>query len=152
MDLSGDLTLRPRSTGQDELCSEVLLAGHPCGTVVSGQVLEAAVRCPGGWLLFVTDGVPFEDMLSVHLLNREGRLLDSARIGGPYTTGSFANLRLEPPGTVHFDFIDNARWSVRLLQQPRPALPWLPDMPGVWRGPRLQRHFEIHRDPIPTAS
>jgi hypothetical protein len=93
----------------------------------------------------MTDDTPFEEMLAIHLLDDKGKLLDSARIGGPYTTGSFSNLQLDPPATVHFRFIDDGDWSVRMLETAQYALPWWPDARGVWRGARLKRWFEVHR-------
>lgn len=146
MRLTDDITLRPQPFN-DEPSGEVWIAGRSTGTIVSGCVLEAAVRCRRGWLLFVTDGVPYEDMLTIHLLDERGRLLDSARIGGPYATGSFSQVRVEPPAIVRFRFIDDADWSVRVLDKPRPAVPWWPDARGVWRGARLTRHFELRRTP-----
>lgn len=140
-----DVELRPRATGGDKPCSDVLIAGRPADSPVSGSVLEAAVRWSLGWLLFVTDDTPSEEVLAIHLLDNKGRLLDSAYVGGPYTTGTFSDLRLEPPATVHFRFIDDADWSVRLLDKPKRALPWWPDARGVWRGARLARYFQVHR-------
>lgn len=145
MQLTDEITLRAGVPGRDGPCSEVLISGRSSGTIVPGAVLEAAVRCAGTWLLFVSDDVPSEDMLSIYLLDDGGRRLDSARIGGPYTTGSFSGLRLEPPSTVHFRFIDDARWSVRLLQKAQFSLPWWPDARGVWRGPQMLRRFEVRR-------
>jgi hypothetical protein len=95
--------------------------------------------------LFVTDNTPSEEMLTIHFLDDQGRLLDSAHIGGPYTTGSFSDLHLDPPATMHFRFIDDTEWSVRILQNPRYALPWWPDARGVWRGSRLTRRFKVYR-------
>lgn len=145
MRLADEVELRAHSTGKDGPRSNVWIAGHPTGSVVSGCMLKAAVRCARGWLLFVTDDTPFEEMLAIHLLDDKGKLLDSARIGGPYTTGSFSDLHLDPPATVHFRFIDDVDWSVRVLETAQYALPWWPDARGVWRGARLKRCFEVHR-------
>ena len=112
---------------------------------MSGCVLEAAVECDPGVLLFVTDDVPDEETLSIHLLDRGGKVIDSARIGGPYTTGTFRNLTLEPPSAVRFRFIDDAEWCVELLDPPRVSVPWLPDAKGVWRDAKLTRHMTVRR-------
>lgn len=145
MQLTDEIALRADVPGRDGPCAEVLIAGRRSGTFVSGAVLEAALRCAGTWLLFVSDDVPSEDMLSIYLLDDSGRLLDAARIGGPYTTGSFSGLRLDPPSTVHFRFIDDAGWSVRVLETAKCSLPGWPDARGVWRGARLWRRFEVRR-------
>jgi hypothetical protein len=144
--VADEISLRPITTGEVAARSEVSIAGRATGSIVTGCVLEAAVRCEPGWLLFVTDDTPYEEMLAIHLLDEQGKLLDSARIGGPYTTGVFSNLRLDPPATARFNFIGDAGWSVRVLGRARPALPWWPDTRGVWRGSRLWRHFEVRRE------
>jgi hypothetical protein len=66
-------------------------------------------------------------------------MLDSATIGGPYRTGSFSGVRLDPPSTVHFHFIDDAGWSVRVLEKGRFSVPWWPAARGVWRAAQLLR-------------
>lgn len=146
MRLAKELELRVRPTGGAASCGEVWIAGRRTGAVVSGCVLEAAVRCELGWFLFVTDDIPYEEALAIHFLDDRGRLLDSAYIGGPYTTGSFSNLRLEPPATVHFSFIDDAEWRVRALPEPRYAVPWWPDARGVWRDGQIKRRFKVYRE------
>ncbi|MGY4828976.1 hypothetical protein ACVNIS_10400 [Sphaerotilaceae bacterium SBD11-9] len=145
--LSSEITLRACSAAGDVARSEVVLQGRPSGTEVSGRVLEAALNVDRRWLLFVTDDVPDEEMLSIHLLDSEGRLLDSATLGGPYSTGNFKNLQLQQPATARFRFIDGAEWSVHVLPAPRLSLPWWPDAKGVWRGKALRRHFVVSRQP-----
>jgi hypothetical protein len=150
IELSDDIglrPLRPLGPGPTPARSEVLLAGRPTRTLVSGCVLQAALRCTPGWLLFVTDDTPAEEMLSIHLLDADMALRDSALIGGAYSTGSFAQLRLDSPDRAHFRFIDGAAWTVRVWDRPHLALPFLPDARGVWRGARLRRHFEVRRQP-----
>lgn len=144
MEIAAGIELRPRAN-ESAPAAEVFIEGSPCGTVVRGAVLEAAVRCDQRLLLFATDGIEFEDMLSIHLLGRDRRLLDSATIGGPYATGVFSGLRLQPPATARFQFFDDAQWSVRVLESFRHALPWWPDARGVWRGSQITRHFEVRR-------
>ena len=125
--------------------SAVFISDQPTGTELTGCVLEAAVECEPGLLLFATDDVPDEDTLSIHLLDRTGKLIDSARIGGPYTTGTFRDLTLEPPSTVRFRFIDDADWYVELFDRPRVSVPWLPDAKGVWRDAKRARHMMVRR-------
>lgn len=141
--LATDIALR-LVEGED-IRSEVILRGRPSGTVVSGSVLEAALHTGRGSLLFLTHDVPYEEMLSIHLLDDEGRLLDSATLGGPYTTGHFRELQLEAPDTASFRFFDEVLWRVRVLPKPCFKLPWWPDARGVWRGGRSRRYFVVER-------
>lgn len=144
MEIASGIELRPQAN-QSPPAAEVFIDGAGCGTVVTGNVLEAAVRCDQRLLLFATDGIASEDMLSIHLLGPDRKLLDSATVGGPYATGVFSDLRLQPPATVLFRFFDDAQWCVRILETARRALPWWPDARGVWRGSRLTRYFEVSR-------
>jgi hypothetical protein len=146
--VADEIALRPVAPGADgAVRSEVIIGGRPTGSVITGVVLEAAVHCAPGWLLFVTDDIPYEEMLTIHLLDPDGRPLDSAGIGGPYTTGTFSSMRLDPPSTVRFRFIDDADWFVEILGRPKRALPWWPDARGVCRGARIGRHFVVGRQP-----
>ena len=148
MRLAPEIALRALPGGEDdEPRGEVLIEGRATGTIVAGTVMEAAVRCATGWLVFATDGTPYEEFLNIHFLDAAARALDAARIGGPNTTGLFSALRLDPPSTVHFRFIDEADWSVEILPAPKRALPWWPDARGVWRSRAVTRYFEVRRTP-----
>lgn len=147
MEIADDVTLSVVPDEKEGNQSIIVVDGRPTEACVVGSVLEAAIRCDPGWLVFLTDDTPFEEMLRVGLVGPSGRLLDSATIGGPYATGTFEALRLEPPDVVHFRFIDDADWWIRVLPRPRLALPFLSDARGAWRGARLTHHFVIDRQP-----
>lgn len=100
-------------------------------------------------MLFLTDGVPFEEYLSIHLLDRDWDLLDTVVLGGLYSTGSFCLLRLIEPDTVSFRFIDDKDWSVTVLARPAPSLPFLSEPRGVKRAIGFSRHFIIRSSPRP---
>lgn len=145
MQLIHDVELRAHSSEPARAERWVWIAGKPTGTAISGRDLEAAVRCDQGLLLFVTYEVPYEEQLSIHFLDQNGRLLDSAHLAGPYASGVFSDLRLDPPATVHFRFFGGTGWDVQILDHTRFALPWLPDAWGVWRGGRWTRNFTVLR-------
>jgi hypothetical protein len=151
LSLAPEVTTRPvAGAGEDAIPeSEVLLAGAPTGRVVPGAVLEAAVRWDGRLLLFLTDDIPHEESLGIHLLDAGLRLLDTARLGGPYSTGSFSSLELTEPGTVRFRFIGDTTWSVELLPRPGFRVPFLSEPPGVSRGFGFSRHFIVRGRPRP---
>src|ERR1035437_1982478 len=123
--LADDVTTRRVGRdSEDEIPrSEVLVGNRPSGRSVSGAVLEAASRWNDRYLLFMTDDVPDKDTLGIHLLDGQLNPLDTARIGGPYTTGSFSGLVLEDPSTVQFRFIGDATWRVELLDRPAFRVP-----------------------------
>ena len=136
--------------GQDgrKLRSVLTIGGK--STEVDGLVLEAAVRLGGdrgstGYFLFLTDDIPYEDSLSLVLTDADLRILDSARMGGMYTTGTFADLALDPPARMTFRFFDEAAWKVTLLGEPSMRLPFVGEPAGVHRRFGFQRRFTVER-------
>ncbi|MFA5120194.1 hypothetical protein [Zavarzinia sp.] len=126
--------------------SAIAVDGH--SGRVEGVVLEAAVVLEAedpiqGWLFFMTDDVPYEDMLTITLTDAGLRPLDRARIGAPYVTGTFRAPRIDGPGRLSFDFIDERRWHLAVLARPTLALPFVGDPRGVHRPLRLHRHFTL---------
>lgn len=98
-------------------------------------------------MLFMTDDVPFEEMLSIHLLDAQMEVLDTALIGSPYSSGSFTSLLLVEPNTVQFRFIGNTLWRVELLSRPRFRVPFISDPSGVKRPIGFSCHFVVHGSP-----
>jgi len=132
--------------------AEVLIAGRRTGWQVGGAVLEAALRCDDKLLLLLTDDVPHEESLSIHLLDADGELLDTAWLGAVYATGMFDALRIEPPDSVTFHFFGGTEWIVRVLARPGWRLPWTLDIPGVHRRWGWRRHFVVRGRPRPATA
>ena len=144
-----ELTIRRVDAGGelDIPTSEVLIDGVPRGTLVSGAVLEAALAFGDRYLLFMTNDIPFEETLSIHLLDWRLYLLDSAFLGAPYSTGSFSNLDIAGPSTVRFRFIGDTTWSVEVLPRPVFRMPFVPEARGVRRRFGFARHFIVRGNP-----
>ncbi len=155
--IASDLTIqRLAETGADKAPkSEVLLNGRATGRQVAGAVLEAAIQWENFYLLFLTDDVPYEEMLRVVLLDQQLNPVDSALIGGPYSTGSFSALQLREPNRVDFRFIGGADWCIELLPRPRFRLPLfsqLREPKGVYRAFGFSRHFIVRGNPRPQEA
>lgn len=131
--------------------SEILLKKISTGKFVSGAFLEAAIRWNDCYLLFMTDDVPFEEMLGIHLFDKKLNLLDSATLGAMYSTGSFSSLELVEPNIVGFRFFGDTDWTVELLTKPIFRVPYFSDSRGVWRKFGFTRHFKIHGHPLPEV-
>jgi hypothetical protein len=131
---------------------EIIAGASATGLVVSGAYLEAAIQWGDYYLLFVTDDVPFEEFLSIYLLSKQWRLLDSAMIGCIYSTGSFTDLDLAEPNRVQFRFIGDTDWAVELFDQPRFRFPWLGEPRGVMREFGFSRHFLVRGNPKPERT
>jgi hypothetical protein len=150
MRIAKEITTKPANTGgQGEVAptSEIILNGAPTGKLVPGAVLEASVQWEDKYLLFMTDDVPFEEMLSIHLIDGRLNILDSAFIGTPYSPGLFSSLELIESNSVKFLFAAEAAWSIELLAHSRFSLPFINDPPGVKRRPRFLRHFILRAGP-----
>jgi len=153
MRIASELTTRlVHEAGEVERpTSEFFLHGKSTGKIISGAVLEAAVQWEDRYLLFMTDDVPFEDMLSIHLLDAQLNMLDSALIGSPYSTGSFSSLELSEPNTVRFRFIGDTLWSIELLSRPGFRVPFISEPLGVYRPFGFSRQFIVRGNPRPQT-
>jgi len=127
--------------------SRLTVDGRAAPQSVAGVVLEAAFRCDGRTLVLLTDDVPHEDALHIHLLDPELRLLDSASLSWPYATGAFAFVGLAAPSTVRFRFFGDTDWTVEVLAAPEGRLPLIGEPRGVHRRFGFQRHFRIDGQP-----
>lgn len=132
--------------------SEILFKGVSTGKIVTGAVLETAIRWNDFYLLLMTDDIPQEDMLGIHLFDKNFNLLDSATIGAMYATGSFSSLELVEPNIVSFRFIGDTNWRIELLTKPVFRLPFFSDPKGVRRKFGFTRHFKVHGHPVPEPA
>lgn len=144
MHLSTTLSIRPRAVAPSKApAADLLVDGYPAARTVPGAVLELAVVVGRRHLLFLTDDVPFEELLTVLLLGADLRPLDRATIGRVDQAGAFGQPRLIPPRRVEFAFCGDGTWAVEVLDTPRLRLPFVPDAPGVSRPFGLRRHFIV---------
>ncbi|WP_326541860.1 hypothetical protein [Pseudorhodoferax sp.] len=148
-----ELSIRPvgGAQGQGGPRSELVWHGRPVARHVDGCVLEAAIAGAGFYLLFTTDDIPYEESLTITLLDGDLGTLDTAVLCGLYSTGSFALVGQDGERTVRFRFFGDTDWSVEVLAQPRARLPFVPEVAGVSRPFGFSRHFIVRGDPKPAA-
>jgi len=132
--------------------SEIIRAGIPTRKIIGGAVLKAALKWNEYILLFLTDDVPFEETLSIYLLDADLNVVDSARMYFIYTTGIFSDLDLTQPDTVHFRFFEGIIWTLKLFSTPKFVLPIISDPMGVSRPFAFFRMFQIYRHTLPATS
>ena len=125
--------------------SELILRGNASAVTISGAVLEAAVEWEGCFVVFMTDDVPYEEGLSIHLLAPDLALLDSAEIAAMYSTGVFRDLELIEPKHLRFRFFADERWELELLAEPEFRWPFFSDPTGARRRFGFRRQFRIRR-------
>ena len=152
--LSQELTVTPIDvrSESDSPKSEIILHGKATGKIVPGVVLEAAIGWREFYLLMLSDDIPYEDALNIHLLDQDLNLLDSVTLGGIYTTGSFSSLTLNEPSRVGFRFIGDTDWVIELLPEPVFRMPFISDPRGVGRRFGFSRHFKVHGTPQPELA
>ena len=146
------LTLSQVSEATDisQVCSEVLVCGKSTGATIEGKILEAAIQVDEyRYLLFVTDGVIFEELLTVLLLDTSKGVLDKIVIGDAHTTGHIENLEVLPR-SVNFQFLGNNTWTIKVLASPIIKLP-LTDPKGVTRPLGIRKYLDITRSPFKNA-
>jgi hypothetical protein len=150
MHIASQLSTRLVPQPEDEIPrSEILLRGAPTGKQVNGAVLEAAIAWRDCFLLLLTNDIPYEEMLNIHLLDDTFTLLDTAILGAAYSTGSFRELVLIEPDQVGFQFIGGTPWRIELLNDPEFRLPLVSEPRGVSRPMGFSRRFRVHGNPQP---
>ena len=132
--------------------SELLLYGKPTGLIMTGAVLEAALEWQGYRIAFLTDDIPFEDMLRIYMFDANMTLVDGAVLGAMYSTGTFSELSLQLPNTLTFRFFGGAVWRMVLLAEREFCIPVLSDPSGVSRKFQFFRHFRIEGKPQPEGA
>lgn len=146
-----NLSLAPAGDRDEVPVSDLLADGRPTGVRLNGAVLEAAVECNDHFLVFLTDDVPFEEVLQVVLLNRAFQEVESLCIGSAYSTGSFSDLALEPPDTVRFRFIGGTTWRITVMKEQHLRIPIFSDPTGVHRGFRVKSRLAVRGNPVPEG-
>lgn len=141
----------PPQTPDSAPTSEIICAGIPTRKVIGGAVLRAALRWNEYILLFLTDDVPFEETLSIYLLDADLDVVDSARMYFIYATGIFSDLDLTQPDTVRFRFFEGIVWTLKLFPKRKFVLPIISDPRGVSRPFTFFRRFQIYRHPLPAT-
>lgn len=132
--------------------SELLVGGKPTGLVMTGAILNAAVEWRDYRIAFFTDDIPFEEMLRIYMFDADMTLIDAAEFGAMYSTGTFAELRIQPPDTLTFRFFGGIIWRLVLLAEREFALPFISDPRGVSRRFKFFRQFRIEGKPRPEGS
>ena len=126
----------------DEARAQVTLA-LPDGAraTVAGTVLEAAFRTHwGGLLLWLTEDVPYDERLHIHLLDKTGAVLDGIVSSAHFTAG-ILDIRAVREQSVVFTFYTN---KVTYRLDLHPATPRFL-LPRGWRysGWMIRRHLSI---------
>lgn len=151
--IQNDASLALASEGSDhELATSfVTIAGQTSPEPLEGKILEACVQQGKQYLLFLTDDIPHEDSLHIHLLDNDLNRMDTATLGALYTTGNFRNLTCENSGSITFEFFGDGVWEVSVLPNSRLRLPLISGPRGVSWSNGWFHVLEIRKRPAHKA-
>jgi len=139
------------ATDTTQARAEVLIDGISTGIIIPGKVLEAAVKIDARhYLLFITDGVTFEEMLTLLLLDLSQGIVEELTIGRAYTSGYFEALTVSPC-SASFRFIGDTAWTVKVSLSPTLKLPFS-DPQGVSRPMGWRKYIDISANPAPARA
>ena len=107
-----------------------------------GRVIEAQFAVRGRYLVVLSDDVPYEERLVFQLFDASPDLVDTLEFGAPYTPGLFRLVNTTDTPSVVFTFEGDARYELKIHDEPRRRLT---SLPGVRRtgGPFRPHHLEL---------
>ncbi len=87
---------------------------------IPGKILEAQYRVGENFLIFVTEGNPFEEALYLYYFNKTLEIIDSLELSAMYTGGMLKNLSVTNPDVIKFSFFESQEeWTLKILANPR---------------------------------
>lgn len=131
--------------------SHLYLHGHKTAEVLKGAYLEACIQIGSRYLAFLTHDCPFEEGLSIYLLDAKLKPLDGIDMGAMYSSPHFEKLRLCPPDQVSFEFLGRYQWTLQINDQPQWRLPFFSDPYGCGRirHGQFAYYMNIRKQPLP---
>lgn len=133
----------PEANDVTPVTARLIVDGQASECVLTGAVLEAAVEWEGRFVLFLSDGIDWEEGLNIHLLDTDLSIMDSVSMGWAYTPGVFSGLSLQEPDQLEFSFPSTARWRVHLLTTRQWTVPMPTWLPGVARSGSWWRWIDL---------
>lgn len=112
---------------------------------VEGEWLEAALLFDERYiLLFLTDDCPFEETLSIYLMDtQQNCIVDKAKIFQIYTPGIFTDLIIHSENKISFKFMAEGGWTLELFKTPTKSIRHLLRSSVVKRPFSLSRYFNV---------
>lgn len=137
------LKLVSEATETDSPKSQLVIDGKDVDSVIEGTVLEACVKHKDCYLLFTTNDCAYEESLSIYLLDKYYKILDSAVLVWPYSTGLFEILDITQANLIDFKFFEGKNWQVEIFSHKKVLIPYISEPCGVWRKFKFKRYFKI---------
>lgn len=97
--------------------SKLILNGHE-SIDIDGVALEAQFGLDSGqYLIFTTDGCPFEETLHLILLDQTYRILDQINISQDYTSGQIDEIEIVSNVVLEFSFLSKNKTKVVIFSE-----------------------------------
>lgn len=88
-----------------------------------GAVLEAQYSIDEKYILFITEGTPYEEALHILLVDSTLMVADYIELASAYTPGMFRNTSILQPNKIQFSFFDKEEtWCLEVAIKPRTKL------------------------------
>lgn len=121
--------------------SQLMISGEDVGQPIEGACLEQQYFMPDlGYLLFLTDNVPYEETLRIYLVDKIYTVIDGLEFGGNMVTGELDNISIKNSNMIEFSFIHNARCRLQINDTPKWCKPLL-FTPGVRRSGGIKKRY-----------
>lgn len=106
-----------------------------------GSVLEEQYQIGEEYLLFITEGTPYEEALHIILLDRQLSQKDHVEISANYSPGILKNLSVYQPNVIKFSFFNNEEtWTLKMREKAKTCL-WAQKYPIKRKSPFLKKSW-----------
>ena len=96
---------------------------RPLDFALPGSVLEAQLELDdGGYLLLTTAGRPYEETLTIVLLDPAGREIERLAVEQPYAPGVLSHVEIMGAAVLRFRFFPGSIHELRIHVRPRGLL------------------------------
>jgi len=114
---------------------------EPSGRLIetAGGVLEAQFISGSRYVLFLSEGTPYEEALHILLLDADVQVLDALELSAAYTPGMLRNVSVVQPNAIRFSFFEPGEtWHLEVAERPHVRL-WGNRHPVKRTAPLLHR-------------
>ncbi|MFP8967735.1 hypothetical protein ACKC9G_14220 [Pokkaliibacter sp. CJK22405] len=137
----------------EDACPEIVLEHTPSRQQLAfeGAQLEGQFAMDNGFILLITDDVPFEERLVIYRLDQKLQVCESITLGAAYTPGIIGDLQILSASQLSFSFFNNEEvWVLELLAKPawdrKPFQHPVRRTSGVFRRSSLRLYIKIERE------
>lgn len=134
------MTLLRDSESEKDPLVQLIQEGAKVGSPIKGAHLEKQYCIQGlGYLLLLTDNVPYEETLRIYLVDENIEVIDELEFGAGMVTGTLEIVDEENEDSIVFSFIHKSLCKLQVLKTAQWCKPLL-FTSGVSRNGMFKRH------------